>query len=133
MGFPANSAAKESPCNEGDPSLISGLERSTREGISYPLQYSWASLVIQLVKNLHTMLKTWVQSLVGKIPWRRERLPTAVFWPGEFHRLGSHGITKSQTQLSDFHFDWEAAVKKIVSGDLFPEYKSCHCWELCRR
>ena len=47
-------------CNEGDPSLISGSGRSTGEGKGYPLQYSWASLVAQLVKNLPTMWKTWV-------------------------------------------------------------------------
>ena len=43
----------------------------------------------QLVKNLPAIQETWVLSLVGKIPWRRERLPTPVFWPGEFHRLYS--------------------------------------------
>ena len=47
-----NSAGKESIFNTGDPSLIPGLGRSAREGIGYPLQYSWASLVAQLVKNL---------------------------------------------------------------------------------
>ena len=41
---------------------------------------------------------------VGKISWRRERLPTPVFWPGEFHGLYSPWVAKSQTQLSDFHF-----------------------------
>ena len=44
---------------------------------------SWASLVAQLVKNLPAMWETWV----GKIPWRTERLPNPVFWPGEFHGL----------------------------------------------
>jgi len=48
----------ESACNAGDPSLIPGLERSAGEGIGYPLQYSWASLVAQLVKNPPTMQKT---------------------------------------------------------------------------
>ena len=48
-----------------------------------------ASLVPQLVKNLPAMLSTWVRSLVGKIPWRMEQLPTPVFWPGEFHWLYS--------------------------------------------
>ena len=48
-----------------------------------------ASLVAQLVKNPPAMQETWVQSLVGKISWRRERLPTPVFWPGEFHGLYS--------------------------------------------
>ena len=43
----------------------------------------------QPVKNPPAMQETWVQSLVWKIPWRRERLPTPVFWPGEFHGLYS--------------------------------------------
>ena len=54
---------KESACNAGDPSLIPGLGRSPGEGIGYPLQYSWASLVAHLGKNLPAMLETWVQSL----------------------------------------------------------------------
>ena len=54
---------KESACNAGDPSLILGSERSTGEGIGYPLQYSWASLVAQLVKNPLAMQETWVRSL----------------------------------------------------------------------
>ena len=49
----------------------------------------WASLVAQLVKNLPAMPETWVQSWVGKIPWRRKRLLTPVFWPGELHGLYS--------------------------------------------
>ena len=46
-------------------------------------------VVAQLVKNLPAMQETWVRFLVGKIPWRRERLPTPVFWPGEFNGLYS--------------------------------------------
>ena len=42
-----------------------------------------------LVKNPPAMGETWVDSWVGKSPWRRERLPTPVFWPGEFHGLYS--------------------------------------------
>ena len=53
---------KESTCNAGDPGLISGSGRSTGEGLGYPLQYSWASLVSQLGKNLPAMQKTWVLS-----------------------------------------------------------------------
>ena len=111
----------------------------------------------QLAKNLPSMQETWFDPWVGKIPWRRETLPTLVFWPGEFHGLygpgvangGSdskesacsvgdlglipglgrspgegkgytpqysglensmdcivHGVTKSRTQLSDFHFQF---------------------------
>jgi len=41
----------ESACNAGDPDLIPELGRCTGEGICYPLQSSWASLVAQLVKN----------------------------------------------------------------------------------
>ena len=55
---------KESACNAGGPSLIPGSGRSSGEGIGYPLQYSWASLVAQAVKNLPSMQETWVQSLV---------------------------------------------------------------------
>ena len=51
MGFPVSSVGKESTCNAGDPSSIPGLGRSPGERMGYPLQYSWASLVAQTVKN----------------------------------------------------------------------------------
>ena len=63
MGFPDSSVGKESACNTGDPSLIPGSGRSTGEGMGYPLQYSWVSLVAQMVKNPPAMRETWVQSL----------------------------------------------------------------------
>ena len=50
-GFPDSSVGKESTYNVGDLGSIPGLERSAGEGTGYPLQYSWASLVTQLVKN----------------------------------------------------------------------------------
>ena len=59
---------KNLTANAGDPGLIPGPGRSTGEGIGYPLQYSWASLVAQLVKNLPAMRETWVQSLVWEDP-----------------------------------------------------------------
>ena len=59
-GFLDSSIDKESTCNAGDPSSILGSGRSAGEGISYPLQYSWASLVAQLVKNLPAMWEMWV-------------------------------------------------------------------------
>ena len=68
MGFLDSSAAKKSACNAGDPSLIPGAGRSPGEGIDYPLQSSWASLVAQLVKNLPAMQETWVQSLGWEDP-----------------------------------------------------------------
>ena len=59
-GFPDSSVGKGSTCNAEDPSSIPGSGRSPGEGIGYPLQYSWASLVAQLVKNPPTMRETWV-------------------------------------------------------------------------
>ena len=59
-GFPGGSVGKESSCNAGEPGLIPGLGRSAGEGIGYQLQYSWAFLVVQLVKNLPAMQETWV-------------------------------------------------------------------------
>ena len=67
-GFPDSSVGKESACNAGDPSSFPGLGRSPGEGIGYPLQYSWASLVAQLVKNPPAMWETWVQSLGWEDP-----------------------------------------------------------------
>ena len=85
IGFPHGSVGKESTCNRGDPGSIPGSGRSTGEGIGYPLWYSWASLMAQLVKNPPAVqeFNPWVE----KLPWRRERLPTPVFWPGEFHGM----------------------------------------------
>ena len=98
-GFPDSSVGKESTCNARDPGLIPGSGRSAGEGIGYPLQYSWASLVAQLVKKPPAMWDPWI----GKIPWRRERLPTPVFWPGEFHGLyrpWGHKESDTTKQLS---------------------------------
>ena len=64
--FPGSSVGKESACNAGDPGSIPGLGRSAGEGIGYPLQYSWASLVAQLVENQPAMWETWIQSLGWK-------------------------------------------------------------------
>ena len=83
LGFPDSSVGKESACNAGDPGSTPG------EGIGYPLQYSWASLMAQLVKNPPAMWETWVQSLSQEDPWRRESLPTPIFWPEEFYGLCS--------------------------------------------
>ena len=62
LGFSGGSDSKESICNAGDPDLIPGLGRSSGEGIGYPLQYSWASIVAQTVKNPSAMQETWVRS-----------------------------------------------------------------------
>ena len=92
--------------------MIPGLGRSAGEGIrlptsvfsGYPLQYSRASLVAQLVKNPPAMQETWVQSLSWEDPLEKERLPIPVFWPGNSVDCIVNGVAKSQTRLSDFHF-----------------------------
>ena len=67
MGFPGSSAGKESACNAGDSGLIPGLGRSPGEGIGYPLPYSWAFLVAQVVKNPPAMQGS---------PWGRKESDT---------------------------------------------------------
>ena len=67
-GFPDSSAGKESACNAGDPGLTPGSGRSAGEGKGYPLQYSWASLVAQLVRNPPAMRETWLRSLGWEDP-----------------------------------------------------------------
>ena len=62
---------KKSTCNAGDPGLIPEWGRSAREGVGYPLQYSWALLVAQTVKNLPVMWRPGFDPCVGKIPSRR--------------------------------------------------------------
>ena len=141
-GFPDSSVGKESTCNAGDPGSIPGWERSAGEGIDYPLQYSWASPVAQLVKNPPAMWDTWA----GKIPWIRERLPTPVFWPGEFQGLYSPQVAKNWTRLSDFHFHYSLQMsedlvelqevknsqkRKSTSSDWAPlKFRMCFCFLL---
>ena len=75
--FPGSSAGKESAgkkkkkesaCNAGDCSLIPGLGSFPGEWIGYPFQYSWASLMVQMVKNLPAMQETWVWPLGREDP-----------------------------------------------------------------
>ena len=74
QGFPDSSVGKESACSSGDPSSIPGSGRSTGEGISYSLQYSWASLVAQMVKNLPAMWESQVQSLSLENPLEKGKV-----------------------------------------------------------
>ena len=80
-----SSVGQESACNAGDLGSITGLGRFPGEEIGYPLQYSWVSPVAQMVKDMPAMWETWVRFLGWEDTWRRERLPTPVFWPGKFH------------------------------------------------
>ena len=117
MGFPGSSAGKESACNVGDPSLIPGLGRSPGEGIGYPLEYSWASLVAQMVKNLPAMQETWVwlgwedplekgtathsSILAWRIPWTDE--------PGRLQSMGSQRV----------RHNWATFTHSLMSGEYF--------------
>ena len=96
--FPGSSAGKED-CNAGDPGLIPGSGRFPGEGIGYPFQCSWASMVLQMVKNLPVMWETWIQSLGWEDPL--EKLPTLIFLSGEFWQRSwqaiVHGVSKSWT------------------------------------
>ena len=106
MGFPDSSAGKESAFNEGDSSLIPGWGRSPEEGISYPLQYSWASPVAQMVKNQPAIQeRPGFDPWVGKLPWRKARQPTLVFLPGESPRTEEPGRLQSMGSQRVGH-DW---------------------------
>ena len=78
-GFLSSSAGRKSACDPGDPRSIPGSGSSPGEGIGYPLQYSWASLVAQMVKNCLQCGRPGFDPWIGKIPWRRNRLSTPVF------------------------------------------------------
>ena len=75
-----------------------------------------ASLVAQLVKIRLKYRRPGFDLWVGKIPWRREMLPTPVFWPGESHGLFSPWVAMSQTRLNGFHFHFS----RIPLHDFFP-------------
>ena len=105
-GFSGSSASKESACNAGDPGSIPGSRRSPGEGIGYPLQYSWASLVAQMVKNLSAMRETWIRSLGWEDPREKEMtmhssiLAWRIPWTEEPGKYSPWGCTKRRTQLT---------------------------------
>ena len=119
-GFPDSSAGKESVCNAGDPSWIPGLGRSLGEGIDYPFQYSWTSLVAQLVKTPPAMWYTCVWSLGWEDPLVKGKATHSSFLPGEFHgpySLWGHKESDTTERLS-FHFT------HLATRWLW------HCWDL---
>ena len=95
-----SSVGKESACNAGDPCLIPGLGRSPGEGIGYSLQYSWASLVIQSVKNLPAMWETCVRALSWEDPLEEDMatdssiLAWRILWTEEPGMLQSMGLQR---------------------------------------
>ena len=102
-----NSVGKESACNVGDPSSIPGSGRSIGEEIGYPLQYSWASLVAQLVKNAPAMRETWIPSLGWEDPLEKGSVThsSILAWRISWTVCIVRGVATSKTRLSDFHFN----------------------------
>ena len=106
-GFPHSSVGKEFACNAGDPGLIPGSGRSAGEGIGYPLQYSWASLVAQLVES------TWNVGNLVLTPGLGRSSGEGKGYPLQYSGLENsmdcivHGVTKSWTRLSNFHFHFQ--------------------------
>ena len=98
-GFPYSSVSKDSTCNAGDPGSIPGSGRFAREGIGYPLQYSWASLVVQLVKNQPAMQET-----PGISPGEGKGYPFQYSGLENSMDCIVHRVTKSWTRPSHCHF-----------------------------
>ena len=97
MGFPNSSVGKESTCNAGELGLIPGSGRSTGEGIGYPLQYSWASFVAQLVKNPPAMQENWVHSLGWEDPLEKGKATHCSILAWRIPRTYIvHGVAKSR-------------------------------------
>ena len=99
--FPGVSDSKASACYVGDPGSIPGLGSSPAEGIGYPLQYTWTSLVAQLVKNLPAMWETQVRSLGWEDPLEKEMathsntLAWKILWMEKPGRLQSMGLQRA--------------------------------------
>ena len=125
-GFPDSSLGKESSCSAGDPGLIPGLERSAGEGIGYPHQYAWEALVAQLVRICPQCGRAGFNLWVGKIFWRRERLPIPVLRFREFrglHSLWCHKELDTTERLS-------LCFTSEMDGDLVDKCPSAFAFQL---
>ena len=102
LDFPGSSAGKESACNAADPSWFPGSGRSPGEEIGYPLQYSWAALEAQVVKNPPAMRED-LGSIpgLGRLTWAWQHTP--VFLPGESPRTEEPGGLQSMGSQSVGH------------------------------
>ena len=83
--------------------------------MGYPLQYSWASLVAQLVKNLPAMQETWFDPGLGRSPGKGKDF--SLQYSDLENSMGCivHGVAKSQTQLNDFHFQSFLLLNHLVN------------------
>jgi len=105
MGFPGNSAGKESACNAGDPDSIPGMGRSPGEETGHPLQCSGTSLVAQVIKNPPAMRETWFRYLGWEDPLEKGMAThsSILAWRIAMDRgawqAAFHGVAKNQTRL----------------------------------
>ena len=123
------SAGKEFACNAGDPGWTAGSGRSPGDGIGYPLQYSWAFLVAQMVMKLPAMQDTWAQSLgweyalekkiathssslAWRIPKTEER---GRLWSIGSQRVWHDWATFTFMQILCFHFQMRKLKLKITT------------------
>ena len=136
MGFPDSSVSKESVCNAGDPGSIPGSGRSSGEGIGYPLQYSWACLVAQLVKNPPVMWETWVWSLGWEDPLEKGKATHSSVLAWRFHELYSPWGHKESDTTEWLHFDFSLSCIGEGNTPVFLPRESqgwgslvgCHLW-----
>ena len=112
-GFPDSSVGKESACNAGDPGLIPVSARSSGEGIGYPLQHSWTSLVAQLVKNTPAMTETRFWSLDWDNPLEKGKATHSNTLAWRIQWTIVHGVAKSWTQLATFTFTFFTSLRKF--------------------
>ena len=133
---------KESTCNAGDPGSIPGPGRSPREGTGYLLQYSWASVVAQTVKNPPAMRETWVHPELRRSPGGGHGNPLQCSCLENPHRQRSlvgyspWGHKESET-LSNFHFTSHFHIMLVTAlrvrqlFNLFSDEKTevwAKCW-----
>ena len=103
FGFPHSSVGKKSACNAGDLGSIPGWGRSTRAGIGYPLQYSWSSLMAQLVKNPPVMWETWVRTLAWEDPLEKGKATHSSTLACRIPCPWGHKESDTTEQLTHFH------------------------------
>ena len=113
-GFLDSSVGEEFACNAGDPGSIPVSGRSAGEEIGYPIQYSWASLVAQLVKNSPAMWEIWVQSLGWEDPLEKGTTTHSSILAWRTPGTIVHGVTKSGTWLSYFHFLFQITTENLL-------------------
>ena len=126
--FPGSSAGKQSTCNAGDPWLSPWSGRSPGEGAGYPLQYSWASLTAQSVKNLPAIWETWVQSLGWEDPLEENMAAHSdicawrITVDGEAWWATVHVVTESDTPKHSSRIHTHTHIPITESDPYFVKY-----------